>query len=92
MQNAAAIKTVSWISTSVAPAARAPATCSAVTACPLCATAEAIVSKAFSLADTGAPAGSARTCSTSAIPPGSWAAAQAACEDVQYRQSFSADT
>ena len=41
MQNAAAIKTVSWISMSVVPAARASATCSAVTASPLRATAEA---------------------------------------------------
>ncbi len=92
MQKVAAIRTVSWISRSVAPAARASAICSVVTLSPLCCTAAAIASKVFSLADTGALPASARTCSTSAMPPGSWAAADAECEDEQYRQSFSADT
>ena len=92
MQKAAAIRTVSWISRSVAPVARAWATRSAVTSRPLRCTAAAIASSAFSLADTGAWSASARTCSTSAIPPGSWAAAVAECEAVQYRHSFSADT
>ena len=40
----------------------------------------------------GALPASARTCSTSSMPPGNWAAAQAECDDAQYRQSFSADT
>src|SRR5271169_5591163 len=92
MQKVAAIRTVSWISRSVAPAARASAICSVVTLSPLCWTAAAIANKVFSLADTGALLASARTCSTSAMPPGSWAAADAECDDEQYRQSFSADT
>src|SRR5208283_6192737 len=92
MQKTAAISTVSWISRSVAPAARASATCSAVTLSPLCCTAAAIASNVFSLADTGAVSASARTCSTSAMPPGNWAAADAECDDEQYRQPFSADT
>jgi hypothetical protein len=40
MQNTAAISTVSWISTSVAPAARAAVTFPAETLSPLCCTAE----------------------------------------------------
>jgi hypothetical protein len=92
MQKAAAIRTVSWTSRSLAPAARAWATSSAVTSRPLRWTAAAIASRALSLAETGAWPASARTCSTSAIPPGSWAAAVAECEAVQYRHSFSADT
>jgi hypothetical protein len=92
MQKAAAIRTVSWISRSVAPVARAWAIRSAVTSLPLRCTAAAIASSAFSLAGTEAWSASARTCSTSAIPPGSWAAAVAEWEAVQYRHSFSADT
>jgi hypothetical protein len=71
MQNMAAISTVSWISRSVAPAARAAATSCAVTASPLRVTAAAISSRAFSFADTGARPMSARTCSTSGMPPAS---------------------
>jgi len=92
MQNTAAISTVSWISRSVAPAARAWATSSAVTWSPPCCTAAAIASKLFSWARTGALLASERTCSTTAMPPGSWAAAHAACDAEQYRHSFSADT
>jgi hypothetical protein len=92
MQKAAAIRTVSWSSRSVAPAVRASATSSVVTSRPLRWTAAAIASRAFTLADTGAWSASARTCSTSAMPPGSWAAAVAECDAVQYRHSFSADT
>ncbi len=44
------------------------------------------------LAGTGAVPGSERTWSTSGMPPGSWAAAQAECDATQYRHSFSADT
>jgi hypothetical protein len=73
-------------------AARAAATFCARTSSPLRRTAEAIPSRAFSFSDTGALAASARTCSTSAMPPGNWAAAQAECEDVQYWQLFSPDT
>jgi hypothetical protein len=92
MAKAAAIRTVSCISRSVAPAVRAWATRSAVTSRPLRWTAAAIASRALSLADTGAWPASARTCSTTAMPPGSWAAAVAECDAVQYRHSFSADT
>ena len=49
MQNTAAIGTVSWISRSVASAALAWATSSAVTLSPLCCTAAAIASKVFNL-------------------------------------------
>jgi hypothetical protein len=49
-------------------------------------------SKVFSLAGTGALLASERTWSTSAMPPGSWAAAHAECNAEQYRHSFSVDT
>jgi hypothetical protein len=71
---------------------RVRATRLAVTSCPLRRAAAAIASKAFSLAGTGALLASERTCSTTAMPPGSWAAAHAACDAEQYRHSFSTDT
>ena len=43
-------------------------------------------------AGTGAVAGSPQACSTSAMPLGSWTAAQAEWDDEQYWQSLSADT
>jgi AhpD family alkylhydroperoxidase len=83
MQNAAAIRTVSWISRSVAPAARAVAISSACASLPPRCTAAAMRSRAASFGVTGAVARSARTSSTSAIPSGNCAAANAACEAVQ---------
>ena len=83
MQNAAAISTVSWISTSVAPAARAFATASAVTIRPLTCTRPAILSSARILPETGAVPASASVCRTAAAPPGSCAAAVALCELAQ---------
>ena len=48
-----------------------------------CWTAAAMASRAFSVPDTGARLASERTWSTSAMPSGNCAAAQAEWEDVQ---------
>ena len=92
MQNAAAIRTVSWISSSVAPWPRAPSTSSVVTLRPLSATAPAIRSSEASFGVIGAWSGSACTCSTSGMPWSSCAAANAACESAQNSHSFRLET
>ncbi|MEU9828485.1 hypothetical protein [Micromonospora chersina] len=74
MQKAAAISTVSWISTSVAPSVRAAATKSSVTSLPPRCTAPAMSSSVRILADTSAPSTSSCTCSTRAMPSESRAA------------------
>src|SRR5919197_2691598 len=92
MQNAAAMSTASWISTSEAPSALAAATSPAVTARPSRRTAAAMRSSALSLGETGALSGSARTWSTSAMPSGSCAAAWAECDEAQNWQALRVET
>ena len=72
--------------------ARAVAIPASVTSWPLRWTEAAMASKALSLSDTGAEAGSAHTWLTRSTPPGNWAAAVAAWDDEQYWHSFSVDT
>jgi hypothetical protein len=69
MLKAAAIRTVSWISRSVAPSARARAMCSSRTLRPLSCTRPAIASSALSFAEMGAVSGDRVAWPTTASSP-----------------------
>ncbi|GHB32862.1 hypothetical protein GCM10010346_65140 [Streptomyces chryseus] len=91
MQKAAAISTVSWMSLSSAPSARAAATASSDTGRACCLASAAIRSRARSRGVTGALS-PAHTALTVSRPPSSWAAAAAPCVSAQKGMLFRWET